>query len=82
MCDAERQTGTSRFAHSARLRHERAIGDRVGGEAADLHVPLVAHVARRVDVALAVVRVHRVGRQADRVVGDLPRRWQLCSVIT
>ena len=70
MCDADRQTGTSRFVHSLAFGTMRAIRDRVRREAADLHVALVADVAVLRDVALDVVRVHRVGRQADRILGD------------
>ena len=72
MCVADRQTGTIRFVHSDCLRHDRAIADRVGRKAADLHVAFVADVAFRIDVALGVVRIHRVGGQADGIVRDVP----------
>src|SRR5260370_357255 len=49
---------------------EGAIGDGVGREAADLHVAFVAHKSFAGHVALDVVRVHGVRRQADGVLGD------------
>ena len=72
MCVADRQTGTSRLPHWSALRHDRPIADRIGREAADLHVAFVLHVAVGVDVPLDVVRIHAVGGQADGVLRDDP----------
>ena len=46
-----------------------AVGDRIGREAAGLHVALVDDAAV-LHHALDVVRVHRVGGQGDAVLGD------------
>src|SRR6185369_11684423 len=48
---------------------DRAIGDRIGREAADLDIAFVFHVALAIDVALDVVGVHRVGGEANGIVG-------------
>ena len=50
------------------LGHDRSVRDRVRAEPANLDIALVADVAVGVDVALGVMRVHRVGAHADRVV--------------
>jgi hypothetical protein len=47
-----------------------AVADRVGLEAAHLHVALVAYPAFLSDVALRVVRVHAVGAHAGGVARD------------
>ena len=67
MCDAERQTGTSRLPHSPAAGDDRTVGNRVRGKPADLHIAFVAHHPSRVDVTLNVVRVHRVGGHPDRI---------------
>ena len=70
MCEADRQTGTSRFVHSEARGTIDTIGDRVGGKSTHLHVPFVPGVPLRVDVPLRVVRVHAVRGQADGILRD------------
>ena len=46
--------------------------NRVGGKATDLNIPLILRHTGIVHVALHMVRIHRVGREADRSFRDLP----------
>ena len=71
MCEADRQTGTNRLSHSRALGTMRAVTDRIGRETAHLHVALVADLSLGIHVALHVVRIHGVGRQADGIPGNL-----------
>ena len=48
------------------LRDDRAVVDRIGTAAVNLHVALVVHEPVRPDVTAHVVRVHRIGRHRDR----------------
>ena len=42
MCEADRQTGTSRLSHSPAFGDQRTVTDGIRRETADLHVALVA----------------------------------------
>jgi hypothetical protein len=78
---ADRHTGTSRFVHWSAFGVTARYGMRYGPAGRTLHVAFVARDAVLHD-PLAVVGVHVVGAEADRVVGARRAWMQSCSVMT